>query len=451
MPDLFCRHDDYNFIEMLERLKVQVLIKDVLKKEGIKNKEEAKVEFMNTYKENNNLLNELEHCFMIYGRKGDKANIKIYKVNTFKEDTIKTFGWGKIEDLQKKDLSVAEILGNFFRQKCYLNTVIIENNIVDFRFEFQYEKSIISEDEKVKIETNSKYVEARFYMDKKLICITEASDKEKQAILDTIVSLPYYIIIKETTDYTYSEPNYSEILLTTGQLDSIKELLGGKLKAAVIEVSGDRGVKIRIEGNDEYFERDSYTYNMNKNSGSKEELQIFWNDDEGNKNKVTIKNDCQIITTNYITVKALETIIDVIVNTMKSEEILKPVDESIKTYCIRSYRKTKQNRMISAVEAKLNESIQEIVQSLLNKNNINYSNTIDKQSLMIAFNIIRTSIKNSKLFEGEYSLDNDFIFELMEKCDEDSYDRKQRCTAINILENRIINTEGNLKKLIGGL
>ncbi len=44
-----------------------------------------------------------------------------------------------------------------------------------------------------------------------------------------------------------------------------------------------------------------------------------------------------------------------------------------------------------------------------------------------------------------------FIFELIEKCDEDSYDKNQRCTAINVLENKIISTEGNLRKLVGGL
>lgn len=451
MPDLFCRHDSYNVIEMLDRLKTQVLIKNVLKNTSIKNKEEAKIEFLNTYNENSSLLIELKNNFMIYGRKGDKANIKIFKVNKFKDDTVNMYGWRKIEELQGKDLSTVEILGSFFNQKCYLNTMIIENNTIDFRFEFQYEKSKVSEEQEVMIEIFSRFVEARFYLDKKLICITESSDKEKKAILNTIVSLPYYIIIQETRSYTYSEPDYSSITLTTGQLDSIKELLGGKLRAAVIEVFGDKGVKIKIEGNNEDFEKESHTYNTNKNSGNKEELQIFWKDCEGNENKITIKNDCQIVTTNYITVNALETIIHSIINTMKSENILKPVDESIRRYCLCCYRKAKQSRMFSNVEEKLNQSIKEIVTYLLNKNNIEYSDNIDKQTSMIAFNVIKTSLKDTALLEGEYTISNDFIFELIEKCDGNSYDENKRGTAINILESKIIATQGNLKKLVGGL
>lgn len=450
MPDLFCRHGSYNIIEMLDRLKAQVLINNVLKNKDIKSKDEGKVEFLSAYNEESSLLVELKQCFMAYGRKGDKANIKMFKVNKFKDDIIQMYGWSKIEDLQKEDLNTVEILGNFFNQKCYLSNVIIENNTIDFRFEFQYEKSKVLENEEVMIESYSRFVEARFYLDKKLICITESSDREKKAVLNTITSLPYYIVIKETRDFIYSEPDYSSIMLTTGQLDSIKELLGGKLRAAVIEVFGDKGVKIKIEGNNENFESESYTYNTNKNSGNKEELQIFWTDNEGNKNKVTIKNDCQIITTNYITIDALETIIDAIINTMKSENILKPVDESIRTYCL-SYRKTQQSRMFPKIEERLNQSIQEIVTYLLNKNNIEYNNIIDKQSLMIAFNIIRTSLKDSTLLESEYSLSNEFIFELIEKCDEDSYDKNKRCTAVNVLESKIIDTEGNLKKLVGGL
>lgn len=448
MVGLFCRHGEYSMGEMLSRLNRNILINDILCNKKIKNKDEAIKEFIDGYKYDNSLMERLKANFNLYGRKGDKTNIKIYKVNTFRKDIILKYGWDEIEKLINNNLTNIPVLGAFFDGDWYMECAVIENNIVDFRFKFEFKKNVVTDDGVIKLEVYSNSIEARFYIDRNLICIEDSTEKERKAILSSIVSMPYYIISK-TKEFTYSKPDYSEIFLTTVQLDSIKEALGGKLKVAVIEVFGDKGVRMRIEGADEEFENQSSTYKVNKDIGNKEELQIYWQDEEGNRNKVTIKKDCRIITTNYLTIKALDTIIKVIMSTIKSENILKPMDEPVRSYCKKNYRPAMRTKMIPMVQDKLNKSILEVVSYLLNKNSIDCQ--IDSKSLVIAFNIIKSSINSDKYLEVEYDVDDPFIFELLEYNKNDKYNKDKRNNAINILEDRLISVDGDLKKLVGRL
>lgn len=444
---LFCRHNEYQVSEMLQRLSNKIISKEVIQKDVV-NKQEGIKEFLNTYHNDNEMLDRLKICFEKYGRKGDKANIKIFKVNKFRESLLTEHGLSDIENLLGNNLSSKEIIGTFFDVNCILEKIFISENILDFRFGFQYEK-IIPEEDTVKIEIINRYIEARFYMDKRIICITDGYEKERQAIIKFILSIPYYILIKQTNEFTYSEPDFSEIELNTEQLDTVKVLLGGKLKAAVIEVFGDKGVRIKIEGNDEEFENESYTYNNNKNSGNKEELQIFWEDSEGNKNKVTIKKDCQIVTTNYLTIQAMETIIESIMISMKAQKLIIPTENFITKYCSKNFRPARRIRMFAMIEENLYSSVEEIVENLMDINGI-LKRKIDRKELIIAFNIVKNNLENEGDLEGnEYNISNDFIFKFLEVCNEKEYNKLNKLNSIYELEKNILNTKGNLKDLLG--
>jgi hypothetical protein len=360
----FFRNNEYSNMEMIRRIPIDMLANDVIGENGLSQNKAMKL-FLERYKDFPELITKLKQVFETNGRKGDFANILIFDFAKFRYDFLAEDGIDIINNLRGKEINQLPLLASFIEHdKAYFEDIkIITNEYIDYKFRFEYEQ-IKEVDGQLSKELIYSFVECRHYIKEKVIAVYDSTAYEVKAVCCILYTIPYYINTTRGNELLYGEPDYKQILLNSSQLESVKVLLGGRLKYTILDMISDKGVRVKIEGNDKDFETNSSTLKQNIKNGDKKEVQFFWNDEELRSNKITIKSDCQIISTNYLTEQALKKIIDTIILVDSKREFLIPISSIIEKYCSHSFRKALAKRSVSSKIVEIMDEMREILNKI---------------------------------------------------------------------------------------
>lgn len=390
----FFRNNQYSIIEMIGRLDLEILAKDVMENKKT-SKSRIIEEFLNNYKANSKLFDNLKKSFQMYGEKGDIVNIKLYDFAKYKYDLLNEEILAIIESLKGKELSSIGLLSSFVEKgKCYMEDIKIGMDYIDYKFKFEYETIIELEGNMVK-ELSYNNVEVRHYIKERLIAIIDTLTYEIKASVGMIYVMPYYAENILTGELKYLNPDYNQIKLNSTQLQSIKVLLGGNLRYAVLDMKSEKGVKVKVEGEEKDFEKNSQILKQNIQNGDNREVQFYWQDDEGKGNRITIKSDCQIISTRYLSEQALKKIIDCIIVVDTKQDMLAPINKITEKYCLDTFRKALARRITNSKIEKFTVELKELV--------TNINKTLKLKEFVptnlyctICLNILIQALKNTK-------------------------------------------------------
>lgn len=366
----FFRDNNYSIIEMIKRLDIEILLKYVTKDK--KNNKSKITELFLNNKDNLELIESLKKCFQLYGQKGDIANIRIYNFESYKYDLLSKEVLNIIKKLKGKELNNIGLLASFIEKgKCYLEDIKVTEKSIDYKFKFEYETIIESEGEMVK-QISYNIVESRHYIKEKLVGIVDNLNYEIKATLGMIHSIPYYAkyMLSEDNVFEYQKPDYKQIELNSIQLQSIKGLLGGRLKYTVLDMKSERGVKVKVEGEEKDFENNSQILKQSVKNGDNREVQFYWKDSADRENRITIKSNCQIISTRYLTQQALKQIIDCIILVNSKQSLLIPIKKITEKYCAATCRKALVRRSINTKAEGFIEELKKIIKNIVKNINL---------------------------------------------------------------------------------
>ena len=447
----FFRGNNYTYIEMLKRIPKEVLSDEVIQKKGLSQKKAIDV-FMEGYTDNPDLVSRLNNAFQLKGRKGDFVNIKLYNFNNFRYDLLGEDSIDIINNLKGKKLNDEVFLGSFLEEKvCFMEDIHInyendEYQIIDYQFKFQYE-TIVENNGEMKKEIKDSFVEARHYINERILAVSDSSSFETKAVCNMIYSIPFYVNTKLNKPDLYSIPDYKQIQLNSSQLESIKILLGGNLKSTVLNMKGDRGVIIKIEGQDKDFEKNSITLKQNINKGDKKEVQFYWEDEKNTNNKITIKSECQVISSNLLSEQALKCILDNILLVDNKKELLIPLGTIIDKYCSKFRRALRKSSYISKTK-KIMEEVIDIINKIKFINNI--EGGITELYCVISINIIIQSLLKDKVASEKISIDYSSyeLYDVINIFTDKSFTKDEFGEAINVLSECIKSAGSKEDKLI---
>lgn len=403
----FFRNNKYSNMEMMRRIPIEMLANDVIGENGLSQNKAIKL-FLERYKDFPELVTKLKQVFETNGRKGDFANILIFDYAKFRYDFLAKDGIDIIKELKGKEINQLPLLAPFIEHdKAYFEDIkIITNEYIDYKFRFEYEQ-IKEVDGQLSKELIYSFVECRHYLKEKVIAVYDSSAYEVKAVCCILYTIPYYINTSMGNELLYREPDYKQILLNSSQLESVKVLLGGRLKYTILDMISDKGVRVKIEGNDKDFETNSSTLKQNIKNGDKKEVQFYWDDEEFRTNKITIKIDCQIISTNFLSEKALKKIIDTIILVDSKREFLIPISSIIEKYCSHSFRKALAKRNVSYKIIEIINEMREIINKISTLTSFEFEPS--ELYIVICLNIIIQSLLCKK--ESHCTIQNINIIE----------------------------------------
>lgn len=447
----FFRCNNYTYIEMLKRIPKEVLSEEVIREKGLSQKEAINI-FMESYANNPSLVSRLNYVFQLKGRKGDLVNIKLYDFKKFRYDLLFENTIDIINNLKGKKLNDEVFLGSFLEEKvCFMEDIHIkyENNkyqTIDYQFKFQYE-NIVEDNGKMKKEIKESFVEARHYINEKILAVFDSSSFETKAICNMIYSIAYHVNTKLNKPDLYNTPDYKQIQLNSSQLESIKILLGGNLKSTVLYMKGDRGVIIKIEGQDKDFEKNSVTLKQNINNGDKKEVQFYWKDEKNANNKITIKSECQVISSNLLSEQALKCILDNILLVDNKKELLIPIGNIINKYCNKFRGVLRKNLYIKKTKKIMGE-IMDIIEKIKSINDIKVD--ITELYCVISVNIIIQSLLKEKKVLEKINIDYSSyeLYDVINAFEDKSFTKDEFGEAINVLSECIKSAGSKEDKLI---
>lgn len=402
---IFFRNDKYTYMEMMKRTPPNILSENVL---GEKKLTQAKVIklFLERVKQFPDLEDKLKDSFDNYGRKGDVVNVQIYDFHNFKYSFLDDKGIDIIRNLKNKKVNSLGFLSSFTNEHvCYIDDMcIVKDKYIDYKFKFEYDSIEEREGKIVDIKKNN-YVECRHYIKDKILVVMDSTAFEVKAVVNMVFVLPYYINNIKGNETLYSKPNFNQILLNSTQLESIKVLLGGTLKYTVLSMNGDKGVKVKIEGNDEEFEKKSSTLKNTIKNGDNKEVQFYWKDTENKNNKIAIKSNCQIISTNFLSIQSLESIINNILLVYNKGQFFIPIRKIVEQYCNNEIRKSLAKRYVESII----KSVISELKSLVGQISKEYSMEIKPSELYSAISlniIIQASInkKQNKYVKNKFEI-----------------------------------------------
>lgn len=441
----FFRGNNYTYIEMLKRIPIDALSDEVIQIDGLSQKKAIDI-FMESYTENPDLVSRLNNVFQLRGRKGDVINIKLYNFNNFRYDLLDGNSINIINNLKGKKLNDEVFLGSLLEEKvCFMEDINInyendEYQIIDYQFKFQYE-TIVENNGEMQKETKDSFVEARHYINKRILAVSDSSSFETKAVCNMIYSIPYYVNTKLNKPDIYNVPDYKQIQLNSSQLESIKILLGGNLKSTVLKMKGDKDVIMKIEGQHKDFEKNSITLKQNIDKGDKKEVQFYWEYEKNINNKITIKSECQVISSKLLSEQALKCILDNILLVDNKKELLIPLGNIIDKYCSKFRRALRRSSYTLKIKNIMKEVI-DIINRIKFINNIEVN--ITELYCVISINIIIQSLLKEKVSLEKINIDYSSyeLYDVINIFTGKSFTKDEFGEAINVL-NECIKSAGS--------
>ncbi|MBC8062191.1 MAG: hypothetical protein H7Y18_16200 [Clostridiaceae bacterium] len=256
--------------------------------------------------------------------------IQLYYFNNFKYDTLTKEQRLCLYSLKNKVLNDLPLIGSFCDYKCTMEDIIIEEEIIYFKFIFEVE--IIKQQEGRPIKFISPLVvESKNFLSKGISAIICNEEIKYEKILSIINAIPSFVNLKLNSgfQFKYTPPSFKEINLQEDKLIYIKAFFENNL----FIVKDDTITKFALLKSNE-FDQDTILLNSLSTKGKCKVIEYYFKSKEGKKS-LSINCNGSIYSSYPIeenTFKDIVNLIYILYKIPRIEEFLKPIDSIMEEY-----------------------------------------------------------------------------------------------------------------------
>jgi hypothetical protein len=256
--------------------------------------------------------------------------IQLYYFNNFKYTTLTREQKECVYSLKNKVLNDLPLIGSFCDSKCIMGDIIIEGDMVCFKFIFEIEHIKQHEGRPIKY-ISPLVVESKNFLSKGISAIICNVEIKYKKILSIINAIPSYISLKLNSGYEfkYNPPSFKEINLQEDKLKYIKAFFENNLFKTI-----DNGVtKFALLKSNESLD-ETTLLNSSSTKGKCKAIEYYFKSNEGKKS-LSINCNGSIYSSYLIednTFKDIVNLIYILYKIPKIEEFLNPIDSIMEEY-----------------------------------------------------------------------------------------------------------------------
>jgi len=324
--------------------------------------------------------------------------IQLYYFNNFKYNTLTNEQKEKVYSLKEKVLNDLPLIGSFCESKCIMQDIVIEGEMVNFKFLFEVEIIKQQEGRPVKY-ISSLVVESKNFLSKGISAIICKEEIKYEKVLSIINAIPSFVSLKLNPgfQFKYTPPSFKEITIDENKLIYFKTFFENNIFAIK-----DKGVSRfgLVKSNDIFDE--VIVLNLSSKKGKCKVIEYYFNSSDGKK-ILSVNCNGSIFSSYPIeknTFKDIVNLIYILYKIPKVEEFLTPIDGIMKEYLSYIHIDTTIDARIRQTKL-VTEDIKNIIKEIIKKQT-------DYVYITIVLNIL-IGLGRKKKIETDYCIKIDFM------------------------------------------
>ena len=314
--------------------------------------------------------------------------IQLFYFNNFKYNTLTREQKECVYSLKNKVLNDLPLIGSFCDSKCIMGDVVIEGEVVCFKFIFEVELIKQHEGRPVKY-ISPLVVESKNFLSKGISAIICNSEIKYEKILSIINAIPSFVNLKLNSgfQFRYNPPSFKQINLQEDKLIYIKAFFENNLFK-----TKDNGITRFALLKSNKFLDESILLNSLSTKGKCKVIEYYFKSNEGKKS-LSINCNGSIFSSYPIeenTFKDIVNLIYILYKIPKIEEFLNPIDRIMEEYLSFIHSEATIDarvRQTTLLNADVNNLIMEIVKN----------ETVGSVYITIVLNIIISLSQREKI------------------------------------------------------